>query len=303
MNRSIRWISEAKPLRITLLAMAAIVASLLTLSAPNAASAKTITFDGTITGSINGQPLSAIVSGSGVSGGTKSVSLAFSDLPSGFHPAHSAGSLFSVNTGNFCAEVAGALNFNNVLGGTGTYSYDRLYTFPGYPGSFLTASGAATLLADPNSLTFTGNWTGDTASLPSDIVEIRPYQQTFVPLGSGVASVSGSAKLVTSTNEVITTDWSGSYDFGPGNDFPFPQVHRVSQTFTFDGSTMEMDLLCTMQDASVGGTAELLTDDPAASASSAGSAGDSTLPVAAAAGGLLVALAGGGWFVRRRSAR
>ena len=289
---------------LTLLTVMLVVGvMLLSIGSPDrlaSAPPPTVTYNGTLTGVINGAALSGTVSAIADSTtGAIPATITLSSVPPQFHPAQTGISFLSISCINNAKEEDGGINFFNMLGGAGTYSFQREYTYPNHPGNSLTVSGTATLASGV--LTYVADWNGNVTGVPDDIVELRPYVQTLTPVASGIVDLQGSAKMVRSGGEVIPLSWTGQYDFGLGNDLPFDEISAFSTSFTFDGTVLNLpDAVSTIRPGSVGGTVELLGQSESPGDASESSARDYTAPIAAVAAAGVVVLAAAGWYARRR---
>jgi len=196
-----------------------IVAVVLCLSVGLAVQAVPLQHNGIHHGTINGSPFKATVNGAmEMTTGVVSGTVTIDSVPPQWHPGHAAWSLFCISCANGAREIGDAENFYDILAGSGTYTHTRTYTFPTYPAETLKVSASFSLAS--NTLTYTGNWSGNTNLVPTDLDSVAQYTQTLLQAGDGLINVSGNGTLWRAGGDTIPVRWQGQYNLGSGHNLP-----------------------------------------------------------------------------------
>lgn len=203
------------------------------------AAPEVVHYSGTHTGTINGGLMEAVVDGTVDSGnGDLSATIDLTRRPPGnFDVIISGGSYLCVSCSNSWYSASGECqvpNFREILGGTGTYTHTRTYTYPGYPNMRLDVD--ATFNVSPGGLDYVADWSGETNALPTNLLDVQEYTQVLTPVGDGLVYVAGSA-LITRTNmdDPIPIRWFGTYNLGTGNNLPAQADGTIDLDFQPNG--------------------------------------------------------------------
>ncbi len=122
----------------------------------------------------------------------------------------------------FAKPTGGAVNFYDILGGSGDFTHTRYYTYPGHPQDSAQATVSIHLV--PDSLIFSGNWVFNTSTLPTDFVDIAKFDQFLTPIGDGLVKGNATVFAICSNGDSMAISFTGVWDLGPGNNLPAPET-------------------------------------------------------------------------------
>ncbi len=199
-----------------------------------AASGEALVIQGTHSGNFNGLPFSAEFQGT-ADLSTGQISLVVHRYPPWIPPWDSIPwpphlqcgcTMVCIYSTVFAKVMGGAVNFYDILGGSGDFTHTRHFTYPVHP----LDSSYATLNIHlvPDSLTFNGNWTFNTGTLPDDLKDIAEFNQYLTPMGDGLVGGSATIYVIRSTGDSVPVSFTGVWNLGPGKNLPSPETGTCS---------------------------------------------------------------------------
>mgnify|MGYP003646128178 FL=1 len=194
---------------------------------------KTKKYVGLTDGVINGQPYESDTEMKILENGELVGDIIIRKLPDNFNPACLSLSNSSQKIGPMTNTKPGLPNIYDFLKGQGTIISSRIYTYPDYPDASLSQIGIAELDADGISYKNTIN--GYTGSLPTDIIEIKPYFQKITKREEGGMQLKASTIIVSKSKGEIRTEILGTYTFKGETEIPYEYNVEHSPKFEIIG--------------------------------------------------------------------
>ena len=280
------------------MAALAILTVITSAATAQTASASTIQLQGSITGTINGEPLAATITGTAdPTTGIAEAWLVYTDMPAAWPiPIPIINTTFICKNSAISAEIGPAVNLLSVAGGN--YTCDG----PIDLGSFGSLHRTGNVSFDGSTLSSSYVLTG--AVTFNEIDSVGELTEIWTPNGPGSIASEGETSLTLPGGTLVPINFFTEYTFSPSFELPGSQTKTVEPLeITPTGpSTLHIIIKAAVKTIG-GGIAEpiVLGADSPAEASGSSSARDYAAPIAAATGvAALLAVAAGGWYVRRR---
>ncbi|MDI9310220.1 MAG: hypothetical protein QM535_08390 [Limnohabitans sp.] len=184
-------------------------------------------------GTINSQPYESETIMEMFENGNLEGDIIVRKLPSGFNLAILSLSNSSQKIAALSRSDDGNPNIYEYLDGNGTIISSRIYTYPDYPDASISQIGKAILSKE--GIEYKNTINGFTGSLPTDIIEIKPYFQEVTKRKEGGLQLRASTIIVSESLGEIKTEIIGTYTFEGENEFPYQYYIEHSPTFSIEG--------------------------------------------------------------------
>ncbi len=186
-------------------------------------------YEGITDGIINSKPYQSITRMQMLESGELVGDIVITKLPDGFHPAFLSLSNSSQKIAVLTKPDNGTPSIYDFLHERGSVISSRIYTFPDYHAASFSQIGKADL--SPEGISYRNTLNGFSGGLPTDILEIKDYEQIITKRENGGLFLKASTIIISESVGEIKTEIMGTYTFEGDKEFSYEYNLKHSPRF------------------------------------------------------------------------